>query len=255
MQDCVWSILQAGNLYSYTMNNPVMFVDPSGLRAFTTTLPSFHRYNRYTLRVVSFDGWASFAAWSFVPFSSVAVPLARWTQGYRSIDGNLADNAVAIAQGIEIGLGIAKPLTLLFPGFFSTGVSAAGILSGQISGSQPMREAVFNSFHREMWHSQTREEVEDRFAFALGAMSQLLASGDVVIKRASDVFSNSTFGTRFAGGAMGAHQFDHLLGRYRYFMQDNLYFFPTSQASHGMLMQVQSEMAIFFNIQSSSWRR
>jgi len=31
MQDCVWSILQAGNLYSYTMNNPVMFVDPSGL--------------------------------------------------------------------------------------------------------------------------------------------------------------------------------------------------------------------------------
>ena len=31
MQNCAWSIIQAGNLFVYCGNNPVMFFDPSGL--------------------------------------------------------------------------------------------------------------------------------------------------------------------------------------------------------------------------------
>jgi len=31
MQDCAWSIVQSGNLFMYTMHNPVMFIDPTGL--------------------------------------------------------------------------------------------------------------------------------------------------------------------------------------------------------------------------------
>jgi len=31
MRDCIWSITQAANLYVYTMNNPVTFIDPLGL--------------------------------------------------------------------------------------------------------------------------------------------------------------------------------------------------------------------------------
>jgi len=33
LQDCPWSVAQAGNLYMFVMHNPVMFIDPSGLFA------------------------------------------------------------------------------------------------------------------------------------------------------------------------------------------------------------------------------
>ena len=31
MQNCVWSILQAGNLFMYALHNPVRWIDPLGL--------------------------------------------------------------------------------------------------------------------------------------------------------------------------------------------------------------------------------
>ena len=33
MLDCNWSIIQAGNLFVFVMNNPIYFIDPSGLNA------------------------------------------------------------------------------------------------------------------------------------------------------------------------------------------------------------------------------
>jgi len=41
MQRCPWSIMQAGNLFMYTMHNPVRFTDPTGLFA-VSIIPNFN---------------------------------------------------------------------------------------------------------------------------------------------------------------------------------------------------------------------
>ena len=49
MQDCIWSITQAGNLYMFVMHNPVMFHDPWGLLAELTNFvlydPNTHPFS------------------------------------------------------------------------------------------------------------------------------------------------------------------------------------------------------------------
>ena len=53
MRDCAWSIIQAGNLFVYTMNNPVMFIDPSGLAfiiAWSASNSDINEFNRWLYR-------------------------------------------------------------------------------------------------------------------------------------------------------------------------------------------------------------
>jgi len=231
MQDCVWSILQAGNLYSYTMNNPVMFVDPSGLRAFTTTLPSFHRYYNYTLWIDRMN-WVN-GVYSVMPLSEFGDVL-RWFGGYRRIaDVNFSLLSEVFATKFDAGLAISNPMNIITLGAGTT-ISAIDLIHTLSTQSHHLREAVFNHFDRNTWHSTTRTEVESKYRTALGIMGSLVSMGMLEIRNSSDVFHSSLFEQILPSGIRAAHQFDPLTGRTRFFRENHFYFFPTASSSSDM---------------------
>jgi len=231
-----WAVMQAGNLFVYCMNNPVMFVDPTGLAAFTTTRNA--RIYSYTLFVDRFDpGFSTFSA--LMPASSISMLIANAAQGNRRIDVSGWQLAGLAGTAVDIATSIGNPLNLISPIGVSTAIAFAEMMYLNSTKSHILGEAVFNQFQRSVWHSQSREAVEGRYRFAMEIMGHFVASGGLRIERAGDVFASNQF---FNHGSIGmlTWQFDPLTGGSRHFHQDRFYFFATCDSIHGLISRIES---------------
>jgi len=224
MQSDAASIIQSGNLYMYTMHNPVMWVDPSGLRAYSarnrgeggryTLLVSPHSYN-ISIDILSIP----------IPFSNLAIDtFASWA-GLREIrsDWNAVVNAMQ-----DIGGTLSD---------VSSFVSAASIVSTIFDQERFLREGIYNTFHHSVWHSDSRDTVDDRFNFAMVQVSALVTVGGAQIMRAEDFFGAAAFRDSDTITATNP-----LVGptNWSSFHRNNYYIFPTETfRADGFLFTIQ----------------
>jgi RHS repeat-associated protein len=225
----ILAIMQSGNLYVYVMNNPVMFTDPTGLKAYSVKASGSRNKGKFTLFVeprwlTNFQTGAN-----FIP----GVGLGTWgglrLAGYRgiSMDWTVGVGAVADVASQLVGGKIGAGITLL-----SGGISYAA--------SRPewqMREAVFNQFNRNIWVSSTRDTVDAKFKYAMNWMDGLLGTGNIEVRRAVDYFGSRAFRDNDR-----ILRFDPLTGADRYFNQNDWYFFAINEEAHGAIGRAQDNM-------------
>ena len=104
-----------------------------------------------------------------------------------------------------------------------------------------MREAIFNHFNQAVWDSFARDDVDNKFRFALAWMRAALDMGIVEIMQAGDYFGRNIFRR---DPVIGEHHraFDPLRGVQRAFFRDRLYFFATNESAHGTIRRAQIKM-------------
>lgn len=95
-----------------------------------------------------------------------------------------------------------------------------------VSHNYQIEEAVYNQFEGNIWKSDTRNLVDEKFNYAMSNISYLMLQGDIEVKKAIDVFGKDAF------SESGINvQYDPLTGRQMVYHQNDYYFFATNDSA------------------------
>jgi len=226
MQNCVWSIHQSANLFVFVMNNPIMFIDPSGENAYSVV----HRHSGgFGLRVIPRSNEFSVRALEAMSFGG---PLGRRAAGYRRISIGMDWGTIGLAGDAAwtAWTGIS-PLPGL-PGLITSGIDVRTALRNN---QWLIAETISNHFNSRLWISDTRNIVDSKFNYAMNAMTQALADGRIKIRNSTDVFGIGAF----SGFPVTTRQFDPLFNQNRTFRRDTYYFFLVCGTAHDLIRNIQ----------------
>jgi len=253
------AIVQAGNLFVFVMGNPVFFVDPSGLTAYSVRRTSRRDHNTDTVRNVytlyvqlRSDSAVLDVLGGLLPGFSLLSWAGLRMAGNHSISTDVsvaAGTAMDIAAKVVGGLaGFAASVTSGLGSALGSGSSITSIARAELTGTPwapdwQIREAISNQFYFRIWQSFSRDIVAEKFTFAFISMTSLVASGSVEVRRAIDVFGPSAFG---GGDRTYRLTWDAVAGRYINFRRDHFYFFPVTTSGHGAIGDIE-------NIINSVW--
>ena len=224
------------NWYAYADNNPLTYVDRSGL----TAMSARHRDDQYTLFVAPQWLGATQTAAGLIPFFTPLNAVAQRTVGglrpinvdYWAISGSITDVADAAFRTKF--------------GYIGTGLEAIATINDWL-GPQTYRinEAIFNHYNRNVWHSSSRDIVDTKFVNAFAWMAEHMTTGNLEIRRAIDVFGADAFHDHGRVLGMRSWQYDPLTGRNKLFSQDGFYFFMLDDSMRGYFNIVKDALREF----------
>ena len=223
MRPDAWAIMQAANLFVYCMNNPVYWIDPSGLRAYSVR----HGRTRYTLNV--HHDWvvegATGIAGLFVPFTGLARQGINRAFGYREIGidwfgiGSTILDAATLAASHTVGITLSGVLT------------AADITHTLMTQSVQINSAIFTQFNSSIWISSSRNIVDRKFRYAVEQMGNAMTLGIIELRAAQDYLN-------FSARTVSIGRIDPLTGRLTNFRR-GYYFFAVNDLAHGFISDLE----------------
>ena len=140
MQRCAWSIVQAGNLYVFGINNPVMFIDPTGL--FIQVARNSPNANAMlsSLQGMTQDtlSWSNSLCGNFLNLSITQSSSSSGSAGTELIRSL---NSTGLA-GLGVGIGFFNPLSASASSTITPRASLAGYFDILTTVSAPLRGSV-----------------------------------------------------------------------------------------------------------------
>jgi len=211
----------------FVMGNPVYFVDPSGLTAFTVRNRGARANTgpgRYTLfvRTRGTDNFVHYTGAIGILISGIT-----WGLSYRSISNQWTP--------VEVALDL-----LGYVPYMSFPAMVGGVLQRHVANNHwRVQEAVYNHFGAGIFSADTREEVELRFRFATSNMAALYNAGHIQIMTGEERFGRAAFQNSHFVQAIDPLGFGTTI---RAFTRNNLYFFLTNSDDttlHGRIFEMQ----------------
>jgi RHS repeat-associated protein len=230
------SIRDGMNWYIYCYQNPIMYADSNGNKPYSIKSDN----GKYSLDVTPqwFDVGIDVAAYGVGALGAIAFgPLGGllgvgyagfiWAAlravGYREIGGNgITSDALGAAINIAGGLS-SNPFVKKLGEWVPRTIDFANVIkyaySWLFEHKHQIEEAIFNQFDSNIWLSATRDLVDAKFDYAVKNITNLIVSGRIEVRKAVDVFGKDAFSDGMT------KQFDPLTGKYRYYYQNQYYFF------------------------------
>jgi len=212
------------NRYSFVLNNPVDFIDPSGLDPM-----SVRKGDQYGLFVSSQGMNVTQTALGLIPGFTPVNSIGQRLAGFRKIDVDYWAISGTIANVADVA---AK--TYWF-GVANTVVESTAIVYDWLGPqTYKVNEAISNHFSYTVWLSDTRNLVDKKFTYAFSNLSLLVATEKLEVRKAVDVFGQDAF-SEWGSLGMITYQFDPLTGEKKLFSQDAYYFFKLDCSMDGKL--------------------
>ena len=224
------------NWYTYSYNNPVYFVDTSGLKPYSVNAIGDKNKGKFNLyvspqwldAVQTGIGWIPAVGWGFTAFTWTGLRLA----GYRGVSYDVT-GALGVASGAANRI-ISNDFIKTMSKWAGVALIATEALQYANSWFRTHRyrveEAVFNHLLRSIWLSDKRDTVDKKFELAMQSMTSMILEGKVEVKKAVDVFGKSAFKD---SGILGetTYAFDALTGKKKTFKKDEYYFFSIDDSA------------------------
>ena len=235
------------NWYVHCYNNPLVFVDLDGWKAYSVHELGDRYKGQYTLHVTPQWLDATQSAIGMAPVVGFIISGANWgvqrLAGFKEINNDATGLLSFITGGGQVvDNDIIKTMSKWAGRALSAIEAAKYAYDWFYKNNYKIEEVIYNHFDYSTWISSSRDIVDAKFRDAFSWIAEQIAKGNLDIKKAIDVFGKDAF--RNFGGALGmaTWQYDPLTKRFKIFRQNEYYLFMLDDSMEGYLNTLENAL-------------